>query len=250
MRLLLTICLCFTSTTLAFGDEKSKPVDLGIDAPSLEEGAKAEASEWRPRLVILLKTNDKFPQGKVVVTQETFASPVPYTRLSPPDYLPKSGESAVYLKAFEVSPGQYFSLYSDAATLNILQSGNTPTYHLECKSRIHICTEGFSVDADSASLKDGKCELANAKFTCGVVSATATQLTLTLPIYSVSTRNFGQPIPKIPHGLITYPSTEASFDDGDARKETFPREIIDPFTPEAVPTEKFSKEDGVPAPTN
>ncbi len=83
-------------------------------------------------------------------------------------------------------------------TVAISQEGDTPTYQVECKSRVHISTEGFSVDADSASLKDGKCQLVNAKFNSnvGVATATATHLTLTLPIRGLSTAEFGRPIPK------------------------------------------------------
>lgn len=106
MRLLLAVCLCFTSTTLAVGDENFKRVedpiddlqtpdapisapvpdpiadrplnqpteaavdDLGGDAPRFEEGRKAEATEWHPRLAIVLHAKDYVPQIKFPVIKD------------------------------------------------------------------------------------------------------------------------------------------------------------------------------------
>ena len=173
------------------------------------------AKDYAPQIKFPV-IKDKIPEFKSPIA----SSPVneDFTTTSPPSDLPESGESAKYITAFRFRPGDYFSLYCDAVTLNILQEGNTPTYQLECKSRIHISTEGFSVDADSASFKEGKCELVNARFNNGVVSATATQLTLALPIYAVSTRNFGRPIPKSP-------PTEKEVTPTPAERHTFYRDI-------------------------
>jgi hypothetical protein len=250
MRLLLAVCLCFTSRTLAFGDENFKRVedpiddvqapgapisapvpdpiagrpfnqpteaavdDLGGDAPRFEKGVKADETEWRPRLLVFLHATNNLPEMVKVLVAQRKSQGVTAPISSPPvkekldDFTFKStpipqpepaGSSPippVELEALKVNPGEFFLLYCDAVTVNVLQEGTTPTYQLECKARVNISTEGFSVDADSASLKDGKCELVNARLNNGVVSATATHLTLTLPIRGVSTTDFGRPIPK------------------------------------------------------
>ena len=150
MRLLLAVCLCFTSTTLAFGDEKSKPVDepiddfrspkppvaapvpdpiggveplnqpvddSGGDAPRFEEGVKAEATEWLPRLLIMLRAADNVPQTNTVVPKHSLPN---FNTLpsypdsnnvffpSPPSDLPESGEATVTVKAWRTSPGDFF----------------------------------------------------------------------------------------------------------------------------------------------
>lgn len=269
MRLLLAVCLCFTSTTLAVGDENFKrvedpiddvqtpgapisapvpdpisaptrrppvdsPVDdlgLGGDAPRFEQGAKAEATEWHPRLLIALRPS---PQIDVVIPKNSLpnveapiaSSSDPKGFIMPPSDLAESGESTVTLKAWRTSPGEWFSLYCDTVTVNISQEGNTPTYQLECKSRVHISTEGFSVNADSASLKDGRCELVNARINNGVVSATAANLTLALPIRGISTNDFGRPIPKSqPTEKEVTPSPEKEVTPSPDKGNTFNRDI-------------------------
>lgn len=259
MRHLLAMWLCLTSTTLAFGDEGSKPdlVPPVVETPSvppviappdsvppIEEAAAAETSVWHPRLLVTIRTVDKMSFPTKVRIRERFqpdaASLQPPPKASPgkpPEtgrFVPeesdappfasgeepkdeKPQESVAYreveVQTLRVSPGECFCLYCDAVTVNISQEGDTPNYHLECKTRVHISTEGFSVDADSASFKGGKCELVNATLKSGVVTATATQLGLTIPVRGISTSNYGLPVPTTPLGVnvVSPPSTQGRF---------------------------------------
>ena len=259
MRHLLTMCLYLTVTTLAFGDDRSKPdlVPPVVETPSvppviappdsvppIEEAATAETSVWHPRLLVSIRTVDKVSFPTKVRIRERFQPDAaslqpPPTAISgkPPEigrFVPeesdappfasgeepkeeKPQESVAYreveVQTLRVSPGECFCLSCDAVTVNISQEGDTPNYHVECKTRVHISTEGFSVDADSATFKDGKCELVNATLKSGVVTATATQLGLTIPVRGVSTGNYCRELPKIPLGvnIISPPSTRATF---------------------------------------
>lgn len=186
MRQLLTIGLWFASTILVFGDEHSKPIAVETPSalPSNEEGTKAKTTEWHPRLMLVLSMNGKVP-------------------LKPLKHFPNDtfNDGASELK---VPPGEFATLYCDTVTLNSSEDGDTSSYDLECKSRVRIFYNGATVDADSASLKDGKCELLNATFTCGVVTATAQQLTFPVHLNWVSTSTFGSPIPKSPPKLVIH----------------------------------------------
>ena len=238
MRHLLTMCLCLTSPTLAVGDEGTKP-DLVprpgvVDSPDLlpaivapdvtpggEEAVTAETKEWQPRLLVSIRTVDElsFPTKVRIPEQDSFEKPPEVSRFVPEESpsSPSAGVEPpqgsvtyreVQVRTLRVSPGWFFSLYCDAVTLNISHEGDSPNYHLECKSRVHISTDGFSVDADSATFKDGKCELVNATLKSGVVTATAQQLELTIPVRGVSTSSYGRPLPKIPLGVnIPSPSS-------------------------------------------
>lgn len=226
MRHLLTMCLCLTSTTLALGDESTKP-DLvppvaespdvpAVAAPSdpvpgAEEAVTAETKEWQPRLLVSIRTTDKFSfPTKVRIHDRSQTEEPPEAGRFVPEESPSSpfagatkperslADREVEVRIMSVLPGDVFSLYCDAVTLNIAHEGEDPSYHLECKSRVHITTDGFSVDADSATFKDGKCELVNATLKNGVVTATAEKLELTMPVRGLSTNSFGRPLPKIP----------------------------------------------------
>lgn len=258
MRHLLTLWLSLTSTTLAIGDESSKPdrVPTVEESPSLpqviappdsvppiEEAATAETSVWHPRLLVTIRTVDKvsFPtrfriHESIQPDASSLQPPPKASPGKPPEigfFIPeesdappfasgeepkeeKPQESVAYreveVQTLRVSPGECFCLYCDAVTVNISQEGDTTNYHLECKTRVHISTEGFSVDADSATFKDGKCELVNATLKSGVVTATATQLGLTIPVRGVSTSNYGRELPKIPLGVnvMSPPSTRGT----------------------------------------
>ena len=243
MRHLLTICLCLTSPTLAVGDEGAKP-DLVtrprvVDSPDLppaiaapdvtpggEETATAETKEWQPRLMVSIRTVDdmSFPTKVRIPEQDSFDKPpeavrfVPEESPSSPSAVAAAPQGSVTYREVEVrtlrvSPGWFFSLYCDAVTLDISHEGENPNYHLECKSRVHISTDGFSVDADSATFKDGTCELVSATLKSGVVTATAEKLELMIPVRSVSTNSYGRPLPKIPLGLNTNspPLTRGNF---------------------------------------
>lgn len=248
MRHLLAMWLWLTSTTMAFGDEGSKPdlVSQVVESPSVppviappdavtpgEEAATAETSVWHPRLLVTIRTVDKVSFPTKVKIRERVPEPDPISVLPPPmassgkppeigRFVPEESdappfasgeepkeeepqESVAYreveVQTLRVSSGEFFSLYCDAVTVNISQEGDTTNYHLECKARVHLSTEGFSVDADSASFKDGKCELVNATLKSGVVTATAKQLELTIPVRGVSTSNYGRELPKIPLGV-------------------------------------------------
>ncbi len=150
MRLLLAVCFCFISTTLAFGDESFKrvedPIDdvqtLGapisapvpdpisapvddfgmrkprrrpIDTPRSEEEAKTEATEWHPRLLIVLRPS---PQIDVVIPKSSLPNvetPIAsssdskdLSAISPSSELPESGEATVTVKAWRTSPRDFF----------------------------------------------------------------------------------------------------------------------------------------------
>ena len=260
MRHLLTMYIYLTVTTLAFGDERSKPDHAPpvVETPSVppviappdavppgEEAATGKTGEWQPRLLVTIRTVDKVSFPTRFKIRELVPKPDPISVLpprtassgKPPEidrFVPeesdappfaaaevpqeeKRQESVAYREAevqtWRVSPGEFFCLYCDTVTVNISQEGDTTNYHLECKTRVHISTEGFSVDADSATFKDGKCELVNATLKSGVVTATATQLGLTIPVRGVSTSNYGRELPKIPLGVnvISPPPTQGTF---------------------------------------
>jgi hypothetical protein len=259
MRHLLAMWLWLTSTTLAFGDEGSKPdlVPPVVETPSVppviappdavppgEEAATTETGVWQPRLLVTIRTVDKVSFPTKVRIRERFQPEAAFLRPPPkasPEKPPeidrfvpaesdappfasgeepkeeKPQESVAYremeVQTLRFSPGECFCLYCDAVTVNISQEGDTPNYHLECKTRVHISTDGFSVDADSATFKDGKCELVNATLKSGVITATATQLGLTIPVRGVSTSNYGRELPKIPLGVnvISPPPTRGTF---------------------------------------
>jgi hypothetical protein len=239
-RRLLTMCLCLTSTTLALGDEGTKP-DLVprprvVDSPDLppaisapdvapgsEEAATAQTTEWQPRLMVSIRTVDALsvPTKVRVPEQDSFEKPPEISRFVPEespsaDVAAPQGSATyreVEVRTLRVSPGWLFSLYCDAVTMNISHEGESPSYHLECKSRVHVSTDGFSVDADSATFKDGKCELVNATLKSGVVTATAQQLELIIPVRGLSTSTYRRPVPKVPLGvnMTDPPSTRGNF---------------------------------------
>lgn len=208
MRHLLALSLCLTFTIQASGDELdarfhsgSEPVaDItiaqnAVAVPKGEGGSKGDdAIVWRPRLQIILNTNVNLPMTKTVKER------VQVSKLSESGSQPDG--SVVYrdidVRVLAVTLADIATLYSDTITLNVLEDGDTSSYSLECKSRVSIRLNGIDIDAESASLKDGKCELVNAKFTHGKTTATAPQLTLSLPIHGVSTNSFGRPIPETP----------------------------------------------------
>lgn len=104
----------------------------------------------------------------------------------------------VAVQVLAVTLAEIATLYCDTMTLNVLEDGDKSSYSLECKSRVSIRLNGIDIDAESASLKDGKCELVNATLIHGQTTATAQQLTLSMPIHGVSTNSFGRPIPETP----------------------------------------------------
>lgn len=208
MRHLLALSLCFASTLLASGDELDASFDSGsepvadstnaqspVALPTEEGGTKEdEPIEWSPRLQIILNSNPHLPMTKIikekvqVATQSEVGS--------------KQDRSVVYrdveVRALAVSMAEIATLYCDTMTLNVLGDGGTSNYSIECKSRVNIRLNGIVIDADSASMKDGKCELVNATLTHGKMTATAQQLTLSVPIHGVSTSLFGRPVPETP----------------------------------------------------
>ncbi|MBL8818163.1 MAG: hypothetical protein JNL58_19205 [Planctomyces sp.] len=208
MRRLFALSLCFASMFPASGDEfdagrDSRPEQAADtnDTQVLfgntegESGAKEEdASKWCPRLQIVLNSNENL--SKISTAKERVREPNPF------ESEPQPGGSVVYrdgdLHVFAVSPADITTLYCDSITLNVTDEGDATNYSIECKSRVRIRLNGMDIDAESASLKDGKCELVNAKFTHGKTTATASQLTLSLPIHGLSTKSFGRPVPEIP----------------------------------------------------
>ena len=240
-RHLLTMCLCLTSTTLAVGDESTKPelvppVAESPDVPAIaapsdpvpgaEEAVTAETKEWQPRLLVSIRTTDKFSfPTKVRVPEQSQPEEAPEAGRFVPEESPSSPFAGVAkpegsvayrevgVRTLRVSPGDFFTLYCDAVTVNVSHEGESPNYQMECKSRVHISTDGFSVDADSATFKDGTCELVSATLKSGVVTATAEKLELMIPVRSVSTNSYGRPLPKIPLGLNTNspPLTRGNF---------------------------------------
>lgn len=183
MRHLLAFSLCLVSTILASGDELEARFDSGsepvadstkaqspVAVPRVDEGKKGDdAIVWSPRLQIILNSNTNLPMTKMVKVR--VAEPTQPEFGSPPD------TSVVYrdveVQALAVSPSEIATLYCDTVTLNVLEDGDKTSYRVECKSRVRIRINGIVVDADSASLKDGKCDFVNATLTHGQTTATA-----------------------------------------------------------------------------
>jgi hypothetical protein len=204
MRHLLALSLCLASTILANGDEPdagSEPVADSRNALSPVADPTGEGREkgddtivWRPRLQIILNSITSFPSSKTVKQHVQVSKH--FESGSKPD------KSAVYLEVelqvLAVSMGKIATLYCDSMTLNVLEDGETTSYSLECKSRVSIRLNEVVIDADSASFNDGKCQLVNATLTHGEMTATAPNLTLSVPIHGVLTNSFGRPIGETP----------------------------------------------------
>lgn len=208
MRHLLAFSLCFASTLLASGDELDANFDSGPEPVADSTNAQSPVGVfptgegddpivWRPRLQIILNSNPHLPMTKIIKEKVQVATQAEFG--SKPD------GSVIYRdvdrQVLAVSLAEIATLYCDHMTLNVLEEGDTSSYRLECKSRVNIRLNGIVIDADSALLKDGKCELVNATLTHGKMIATAQQLTLSVPIHGVSTSLFGRPVPENPPAM-------------------------------------------------
>lgn len=205
MRHLLALSLCLASTVLASGDELdasfdavSEPVADSRNAQRPVAVPKGEGETkgndtivWRPRLQIILNTNTNLSLTKLAKKE---------LQVSTQFESGSQGDRSIVVeeRVLAVSLTEIATMYCDSMTLNVLEDGDTSSYSLECKSRVNIRLSGIVIDADSASLKDEKCELVNATLTHGTMTATAPQLTLSLPIHGVLTNPFGRPVPGTP----------------------------------------------------
>lgn len=212
MRHLLAFSLCLASTILASGDELDASFDSGsepvaastnthspVAVPTGEGVPKGDDTiVWHPRLQIILNPSTIQPMTNFITEKVQVAT---QSEVGSKQDGPVVYRDVEVRRPLAVSLTDIATLYCDTMTLNVLGDGDTPNYSIECESRVSIKLNGIVIDADSASLKDGKCELVNATLTHGKMTATAQQLTLSVPIHGVLTNSFGRPVPETPPAM-------------------------------------------------
>jgi hypothetical protein len=184
--------------------------------------------EWKPRLLIVLHEGSS-------TRFETVREPY---RDEPDGFGVKPQVKYRERRVAIQSPVKTGVLYCDVVSINVAKNEDNRNFTLECADNIHLRVNGLLVDAESASFKDGKCELVNAKLAHDGTIVTSEKLTLTLPVHGVSMNSFGRLIPaeaKTERSVPTPTEDPLSRDDADSSLPEVPSGSVE-FAPTIVPT--------------